>query len=50
MLYRFANFPYFFILLALGMLAYSWRTVWAMGTWISIVLVDWGRNRRSIRS
>lgn len=34
-LYRFNNFNYFFMFLALGALAYSWRTVWAMGTWIA---------------
>ena len=31
--YRFNNFIYFFILLAGGILAYSWRTVIAIGTW-----------------
>jgi len=35
-LYRFNNFDYFFMFLALGALAYSWRTVWSMGTWIAI--------------
>ena len=30
---RFNNFPYFFILLAVGTLAYSWRTIFAIGTW-----------------
>ncbi len=34
--YRFDNFMFFFLFLAFGMLAYSWRTVWAMGTWIAI--------------
>lgn len=34
-LYRFDNFIYYFIFLAVGMLAYSWRTVWAMGVWIA---------------
>ena len=33
-MYRFDYFIYFFIFLALGTLAYSYRTVWAMGTWI----------------
>lgn len=31
--YRFDNFIYFFVLLAAGTLAYSWRTVIAIGTW-----------------
>lgn len=35
--YRFGNFIYFFIILAVGTLAYSWRTVWAMGTWVAIL-------------
>ncbi len=34
-LYRFGNFIYFFVLLAAGTLAYSWRTVWSMGTWVA---------------
>ncbi|MDD9908168.1 MAG: adenylate/guanylate cyclase domain-containing protein [Ahrensia sp.] len=34
--YRFDNFSFFFLFMALGMLAYSWRTVWAMGFWIAI--------------
>lgn len=33
MQYQFGNFKYFFILLAAGTLAYSWRTVIAIGTW-----------------
>ncbi|MGR3761443.1 adenylate/guanylate cyclase domain-containing protein [Roseobacteraceae bacterium NS-SX3] len=33
MQYRFDNFIYFFIILAVGTLAYSWRTVIAIGTW-----------------
>lgn len=33
MQYRFDNFQYFFIILAAGTLAYSWRTVVALGTW-----------------
>ena len=37
MLYRFDNFIYYFILLAVGTLAYSWRTVWAIGTWVVIL-------------
>ncbi|WP_421981134.1 adenylate/guanylate cyclase domain-containing protein [Roseibium sp.] len=36
-MYRFDNFIYFFIFLALGTLAYSYRTVWAMGTWIALL-------------
>ncbi|MCW5737903.1 MAG: adenylate/guanylate cyclase domain-containing protein [Enhydrobacter sp.] len=31
MIFRFENFPYFFIILALATLAYSWRTVLTMG-------------------
>lgn len=33
MQYRFENFLYFFVILAAGTLAYSWRTVLAIGTW-----------------
>lgn len=33
MQYRFGNFQYFFIILAVGTLAYSWRTVVAIGSW-----------------
>ncbi|MQQ08157.1 adenylate/guanylate cyclase domain-containing protein [Epibacterium sp. SM1979] len=33
--YRFDNFQYFFIILAAGTMAYSWRTVIAIGTWTS---------------
>ena len=33
MQYRFDNFMFFFIILAGGTLAYSWRTVVAIGTW-----------------
>ncbi len=33
MQYRFGSFIYFFVLLAAGTLAYSWRTIVAMGTW-----------------
>ena len=33
MQYRFNNFSYFFVLLAGATLAYSWRTIFAMGTW-----------------
>ena len=35
--YRFGNFIYFFVLLAIATLAYSWRTVWAMGAWVTIL-------------
>jgi adenylate cyclase len=31
--YKFNNFQYFFIILAAGTMAYSWRTVGAIGTW-----------------
>jgi len=47
MQYRFDNFLYFFVLLAAGTLAYSWRTVIAMGTWTAgmwgagVALVWW---------
>lgn len=33
MQYRFGNFIYFFVILAAGTLAFSWRTVIAIGTW-----------------
>ena len=35
MQYRFDDFIYFFVLLASGTMAYSWRTVFAMGVWTS---------------
>ncbi|MDP6706531.1 MAG: adenylate/guanylate cyclase domain-containing protein [Alphaproteobacteria bacterium] len=35
MQYRFDNFIYFFVLLAGATMAYSWRTVFAVGTWTS---------------
>ncbi|WP_420413548.1 adenylate/guanylate cyclase domain-containing protein [Roseibium sp.] len=35
--YRFDNFIYFFIILAVGTLAYSWRTVWAIGVWVAVL-------------
>jgi len=47
MQYRFDNFLYFFVILAAGTLAYSWRTVVAIGTWtagmwsIGVALVWW---------
>ena len=37
--YRFDNFIFFFLFLALGTLAYSWRTVWAIGFWTACL---WG--------
>ncbi|MFT6559104.1 adenylate/guanylate cyclase domain-containing protein [Sneathiella sp.] len=33
MQYKYANFPYFYILLASATLAYSWRTLFAFATW-----------------
>ena len=38
MIFRFETFPYFFIILALATLAYSWRTILTMG---SAVVVIW---------
>ena len=35
--YRFDNFIFFFLFIALGTLAYSWRTVWAMAELQSIL-------------
>jgi adenylate cyclase len=35
MQYRFGNFIYFFVVLSCATLAYSWRTVIAVGTWTS---------------
>lgn len=35
MQYKYANFPYFYVLLASATLAYSWRTVFAVATWTS---------------
>jgi adenylate cyclase len=32
--YRFDGFIFFFVILSVGTLAYSWRTVWTMGTMI----------------
>ncbi|MFT7593121.1 MAG: adenylate cyclase [Paracoccaceae bacterium] len=37
MQYRFENFLYFFVILAAGTLAYSWRTVLAIGTWTAVL-------------
>ncbi|MEQ8655061.1 MAG: adenylate/guanylate cyclase domain-containing protein [Kiloniellales bacterium] len=39
MQYRFDNFIYFFVLLAGATLAYSWRTVVAMGTWVALLWI-----------
>jgi adenylate cyclase len=33
--YRWGTFIYFFVVLAVGTLAYSWRTVLSMGTWVA---------------
>ncbi|UWR52769.1 adenylate/guanylate cyclase domain-containing protein [Phaeobacter inhibens] len=35
--YRYGNFIYFFIILAAGTLAYSWRTVIAIGSWTVLI-------------
>ena len=37
MQYRYDNFIYFFVLLAAGTLAFSWRTVIAIGTWTAVM-------------
>ncbi|SEO85712.1 adenylate/guanylate cyclase [Salinihabitans flavidus] len=37
MLYRNDNFLYFFLILAAGTLAYSWRTVMAIGIWAAVM-------------
>jgi adenylate cyclase len=39
MQYHFGNFIYFFVLLSGATLAYSWRTVIAMGTWTSVLWI-----------
>lgn len=39
MQYRFENFAYFYVLLAGATLAYSWRTVIAMGVWTAAVWI-----------
>jgi adenylate cyclase len=36
MLFRFNGFQYFYVFLAAGLLAYSWRTVQSMGFWIAL--------------
>lgn len=35
--YRFDNFIYFFVILAVGTIAYSWRTVFTIGTWTAVL-------------
>lgn len=37
MQYRLDNFIYFFVILAVGTMAYSWRTVVAIGVWTSVM-------------
>ncbi len=37
MQFRFENFLYFFVILASATLAYSWRTVLAMGVWVALL-------------
>lgn len=39
MQYRIGNFDYFFVILAFGTLAYSWRTMFAIGAWTGVL---WG--------
>ena len=47
MVYRFESFIYFFVILSSGILAYSWRTIIAMGNWtaglwaLGVALVWW---------
>ena len=46
MQYRFDNFLYFFVILAAGTLAYSWRTViaigvWTFAMWMSALALSW---------
>ena len=42
MQFRFDNFQYYFIILAAGTLAYSWRTVLTIGTWTAVMwTVGW---------
>jgi len=36
-LYSLGNFIYFFVILATATLAYSWRTVWAIGTLVALL-------------
>ncbi len=35
--YHFNTFQYFFLFLAVSTLAYSWRTVWALGIWTTVI-------------
>ena len=37
MLYHYGNFIYFFMILSAGALAYSWRTVIAIGVWTAVI-------------
>ncbi|MBO9474079.1 adenylate/guanylate cyclase domain-containing protein [Shimia sp. R10_1] len=37
MRYQYDNFQYFYLILAAGTLAYSWRTVIAIGTWTGVM-------------
>lgn len=37
LVYQYDNFQYFFIILATGTLAYSWRTVMGIGVWASVI-------------
>ncbi|MEP3332048.1 adenylate/guanylate cyclase domain-containing protein [Sedimentitalea sp.] len=37
MVYRFGAFSFFFVILAAGTLAYSWRTIMAIGNWTAIM-------------
>ena len=54
MQYHFGNFIYFFVLLASATLAYSWRTVIAVGTWtsalwiIGMIWVWWQPDRNPV--
>ncbi len=50
MQYRFDNFIYFFVLLAGATLAYSWRTVVAMGVPRCPQISCWRRQRTSVRA
>jgi adenylate cyclase len=45
MIYRFSTFSYFFVILAAGTLAYSWRTIMAIGNWTAAMwLIALGLN------
>ncbi|MFK7750972.1 MAG: adenylate/guanylate cyclase domain-containing protein [Sedimentitalea sp.] len=39
LIYKYNNFSYFYVILAGGTLAYSWRTIFAMGIWTTCL---WG--------